>query len=95
MSSSAAASDAALGRDCVLVVDGSEPHDIFELVSATDDLVRVRSPYLFEVGEELTVRVELAGRVSEAVAVVRAHVGPVDARITELQLLPAVRESVP
>jgi len=72
----------------VLVLDDERLHDVFEVVGFDEDnsMVRVRSPYLFEVGEELTVRIEQDGSVSEAVARVRAHTGPADARLTDLEL---------
>jgi len=55
-------------------------------VSGDVSIVRVRSPFLFEIGEELAVRIEHDGVVSDATARVRAHVGPDDARITELEI---------
>ena len=70
----------------VLVVDGGVRHEVFEVVSASGDLLRVRSAYLFELGEELTVRIERDGSVTEATARVRSYTGPDDARITELEL---------
>lgn len=70
----------------MLLIDDGKSVDVFEVLSITEDLVRARSPYLFEVGEELTVRVEQDGEVSEAMARVRAHLGPDDAKITELEL---------
>jgi len=87
MSSRAALSEVASPR--VLVIDDETLHDVFDVLGEIDDegsIVRVRSPYLFEIGEELTVRIEHDGSVSEAVARVRAHIGPDDARITELEL---------
>jgi hypothetical protein len=84
MSSPAVQSDASAPR--VLVLDADKPHDVFDVLAATDDLVRVRSPYLFEIGEALTLRIEHDGQVVQAVAVVRAHVGPDDARVTELEI---------
>lgn len=67
-------------------MDDGKTHDVFDVISITEDLVRARSPYLFEVGEELSVRIEQDGVVSEATARVRAHLGPDDAKITELEL---------
>jgi hypothetical protein len=84
MSGRAALSEASAPR--VLVVDGEMSHDVFEVLELTEELARVRSPYLFEVGEELSVRVEHDGKTSEMLARVRAHVGPADARVTELEL---------
>jgi hypothetical protein len=70
----------------VLVVDGATSHDVFEVLELTADQARVRSAYLFEVGEELSVRVERDGKVTEMTARVRAHVTEGDARVTELEL---------
>lgn len=85
MSSPAAVSDASGPR--LFVVEVGQPHEVFDVLALTESSARVRTPYLFEVGEELAVRIEVDGTVSEAVARVRAHVGPVDAPITELELL--------
>ena len=84
MSSRAALSEASSPR--VLVLDEDRPHDVFDVLGMTDGVVRVRSPYLFEIGEEFAVRIEHDGNVSEAMARVRAHVGPSDAQITELEI---------
>ena len=84
MSSQVAVAEASTPR--LVVLDGDQPLDIFDLLALADGIARVRSPFLFEVGEELAVRIELDGRVSEATARVRAHVGPEDARITELEI---------
>lgn len=70
----------------MLLLDDGQPHDVFDIVDATDSLVRARSPFLFEVGEELRVRVERDGKAPhETTARVRAHVGSPD-KITELEL---------
>ncbi len=70
----------------VLVVDGEARHEVFEVVDTDGDLIRARSAYLFEIGEELSVEIVQDGRVSEATARVRAHTGPDSARITELEI---------
>jgi hypothetical protein len=73
----------------LLVVDGEarlEVFEVFEVVEAGDDLIRVRSALLFELGEELSVRIVHAGTVSDATARVRAHTGPDEARVTELEI---------
>ena len=72
----------------VLVLDEDKPHDVFDVLGnvANGTIVRVRSPYLFEIGEELSVRIEQDNTVSEATVRVRAHIGPEDARITELEI---------
>lgn len=61
-------------------------YDVFEIVSQTGDLITARSAYRFEVGEEFTVRFEGAETRYQAIARVRAHVGPVDDRLTELEI---------
>ena len=71
----------------VLVIDGDRSHDVFDVLGIADGIARVRSPLLFEVGEELTVRIEQDGAVTETTARVRGHIGPADSRITELELL--------
>jgi hypothetical protein len=91
MPSRAALSEAAPPRVLVIHDAGTHDvfHDVFDVLSTIEGdgaVVRVRSPYLFEIGEELSVRIEQDGGVSEAIARVRAHVGPEDARITELVL---------
>ena len=85
MSTSAAANDAATAPR-VLLMDDGRAHDVFEVISLVDDVVRARSPYLFEVGEELSVRIEQDGAVTEGQVRVRAHLGPDDAKITELEI---------
>lgn len=75
----------------VLLVEGSGVHDIFEVVELTDSRARVRSPYLFEIGEQLRVKVERNSVSKDHVARVVAHAtqGPADSKVTELELLPA------
>lgn len=68
------------------VLDDDKPYELFDVVEIVDGLARVRSPFLFEIGEELHVRVEHDGQVFEAQARVRAHVGPDETPITELVL---------
>jgi hypothetical protein len=88
MSSQAAKSEPALPRVLVLL-DDETPRDVFDVLGALDgdiSIVRVRSPFLFEIGEEFQIRIEQDGLASEATARVRAHVGPDDARITELEI---------
>ena len=70
----------------VLVVDGEAQHEVFDVLELAGDVIRVRSALLFELGEELSVRIERGGSVRHATARVRAHTGPEDARITELEL---------
>jgi hypothetical protein len=65
----------------VLLLDNGTTHDVFEVVDVTEGLVRVRAPYLFEVGEELHLQVDGAAVTGR----VRAHVGTTD-KITELEI---------
>jgi hypothetical protein len=71
----------------VLVIDGDQSHDVFEVIGIADGVARVRSPLLFEIGEELAVRIEQDGSVTDHTVRVRAHTGPADEPITELELL--------
>ena len=87
MSSPAADRDASPPR--LLILEEEEPADVFVVLGLTEGFARVRSAFLFEVGEELRVRIEVDGTTRDAVARVRTHVGPEDARITELELGPA------
>ena len=89
MSGGAALGEVGARSPRVLVVDGDQDHDVFEVLGITDQVARVRSPLMFEIGEELTVRVEQDGTATEMVARVRAHLGPADARVTELELVAA------
>ncbi|MBA3398116.1 MAG: hypothetical protein H0T89_36155 [Deltaproteobacteria bacterium] len=84
MTRPAALGDAASAR--MLVQDDGKLHDVLEVVELVGTIARVRSPFLFEIGEELSVRIEQAGAVSEAKARVRAHTGPAEERVTELEL---------
>lgn len=72
----------------VLVRDGERTHDVFAVLDIIDGVARVRSPLLFEIGEEIAIRIEQGGTTSDTIARVRAHIGPPDARVTELELLP-------
>jgi hypothetical protein len=80
--------DAPLPR--LLVHGGGSPadaFDVFEVVAASGDVIQVRSAFLFEVGEQLRLRIEHGGTASDAIARVRAHRGPDDARVTEIEIL--------
>ncbi len=70
----------------VLVLDGEAMHEVFEVLGISGNVIRARSAYLFELGEELSVRIEHDGRVLDATARVRAHTGTDDTRITELEI---------
>ena len=82
----ALSSDAALPRLLVQAAGSDEGFDVFEVIAASGDVLQVRSAFLFEVGEQLHVRLERGGVVATAIARVRAHLGPPDARVTELEL---------
>jgi hypothetical protein len=75
--------------DSVLLVDANEAHDVFDVVELTDRTARVRTAYLYEIGEELVVRIARDGAATDVIARVRAHTGPADNRVTELDLVPA------
>jgi hypothetical protein len=79
----------------LLVLDGDGAHEVFDVLGMSSQLIRVRSAFLFEVGEELTVRIELDGTVTEAIARVRAHLGPDDAPITELEIMDRSSDAEP
>jgi hypothetical protein len=86
MTSPAVANDSA---PRVLVLDADKPHDVFDVLGTIEaTLVRVRSPFLFEIGEALSIRIEQDGMTRDVKATVRAHVGPADSRITELEIEP-------
>jgi hypothetical protein len=80
----AVSSDASSPR--LLVLDGETAHDVFDLLAITGDVIRVRSALLFEVGEELTLRIEQDGSAWDTTARVRAHVPATLERITELEI---------
>jgi len=71
----------------VLLLDADQPHDVFELVELQEGLARVRTAFLYEIGEELKVRIEDGGATSETIARVRGHVGTGPDKITELELV--------
>jgi hypothetical protein len=78
--------ESARASTTLFVLDDNKPYDLFDVLEIVDEVARVRSPFLFEIGEEFGVRVEQDGQVFEAQARVRAHVGPPEMRITELEL---------
>ena len=69
----------------VLLVEAGQNRDVFVVVEVAEGLLRVRTAFLFELGEEMKVRLENGG-VFEANARVLAHVGSGDDKITELEL---------
>jgi hypothetical protein len=70
----------------VVVIEGGQALDVLEVIDHVDGLIRARTSYLFEVGEELAVRIEVDGNVSVGVARVRGHVNNGSGQITELEL---------
>ena len=70
----------------VLLLAAGQPLDVFELIERAGAVVRVRTAYLFELGEELTVRIEDGGGARETTARVRAHTGAGADTFTELEL---------
>jgi hypothetical protein len=70
----------------VLLVETGTPHDVFDVIEVSDGVLRVRTAFLFELGEEMKVRIEQDGAVFEATARVLAHVGSGDDKVTELEL---------
>jgi hypothetical protein len=73
----------------VVVIEGGQSHDVLEVIEHANNVIRARTSFLFEVGEELSVRIEAGDEVSVAVARVRGHVGDGDGEghITELELV--------
>jgi hypothetical protein len=69
----------------VLLVEGGATLDVFELVELGEASARVRTPYLFEIGEELRLQVERDGKAIAMIARVRGHTDE-EAPITELEL---------
>ena len=67
----------------MLLVDGDKPTDVFELIELGDTAATVRSPFLFEIGEELKLRIEQAGVSRDVAARVRGHLAN---GATELEL---------
>jgi hypothetical protein len=65
------------------IIDDTGTHDVLEVVAFDGNKLRVRSPYLFEIGEELRIRLDDAGASREVTALVRGH----DAdHVSELEL---------
>ena len=70
----------------MLLLEDGKACDVFDVVEVNGSVVKARSPFLFEIGEEIKVRVERDGTVEETFARVRAHTGADDDKITELEL---------
>ena len=71
----------------VLLLDADNAHDVFELVELTETVARVRTAFLYEIGEEMRIQLQEDGKTSEALARVRAHTGTADDKVTELELI--------
>jgi hypothetical protein len=76
--------DAATPR--VVLVEDDGGFEVFDVLGLVDDVLRVRTAYLFEVGEELRVKIEQDGTVTEAIVRVRAHSGGEILKVTELEV---------
>ncbi|HEY1549911.1 MAG TPA: hypothetical protein VGG28_18910 [Kofleriaceae bacterium] len=83
MSGPLATSRATLPR--VELVEAESARDVFEVVSIDDQVICVRSPFLFELGEELHIRIADASGTRDVTVRVRAHTG--DPKLTELELV--------
>jgi hypothetical protein len=70
----------------VVLLDAGQLVDVFELVELTDASARVRTPFLFDVGEELRVQIEDNGTTEEARARVAGHIHTGEDTITVLEL---------
>ena len=57
----------------MLLVDSGKATDVFELIELGPAVVTVRSAFLFEIGEELKLRIEGDGEPREVTARVRGH----------------------
>ena len=57
----------------VLLLEAGSTRDVFEVIAVEDQLVRVRTAFLFEIGEELKLSIERDGEATEAQARVLAH----------------------
>ena len=69
----------------MLLVDGDKATDVFEVIELGAALVTLRSPFLFEIGEELKLRIEGDGEPREVMARVRGHLAN---GASELELAP-------
>lgn len=70
----------------VLLIEAGSSRDVFEVVAVEDGVVRVRTAFLFEIGEELKLSIEQDGKTVETQARVQAHVAD---GVTELELVSA------
>lgn len=70
-----------------LVSQGDELLDAFEVVTAAEHNVRVKTPWLFEIGEELTLRITRGGAIANVKARVARHATVEGELVTALDLL--------
>ena len=54
-------------------MEAGSARDVFEVVAVDEAVVRVRTEFLFEVGEELNLAIERDDARSEVLVRVRAH----------------------
>ena len=71
----------------MLLIEGETAHDVFDVVEVNGTLVRARSAFLYEIGEELRVRIERGGQTSDVQVRVRGHAADGAGKITELELV--------
>ena len=62
-------------------------YDVFEVVSFDDGKLTVRGPLLFEVGEQLRLKLERDGTVKEVAARVEAHAITGDDVVTRIAVV--------
>lgn len=70
----------------VTLVEDQGSFDVFEVLGLAGGVLRVRTTFLFEIGEELRLALEQDGQRTEATARVRGHVGADGHEVTELEL---------
>jgi hypothetical protein len=70
----------------VLLLEDGNSCDVFDPVEVTESVVRVRTAFQFEVGEELKLRIDDGASSREVVARVRGHAGSPEGRVTELEV---------
>ena len=65
-------------------MEAGSARDVFETVAVEDEVVRVRSAFLFEIGEQLELTIERDDKRTEVSARVRTHTRDGE---TELEVL--------
>ncbi len=68
----------------VLLVEAGTSSDVFDVVELTDTTLLARSPFLFEIGEELKLRIDRDGSIRDATARIKSHRAD---GVSELELL--------